>query len=104
MQAARSQTWGRAFVVIARKGAVLNRRESYADLGKWRMTCNRQRARYYGKTAFAAHHNERWTDGELAAVMAHEVTDRELAARLGRSIGAIQTMRSRLKSKRGKTA
>lgn len=79
------------------KGERMNRRDSYADLDKWRTTCAQQKRRYYGSTAFAKNHHQPWTTAEIEAIMAREVTDRELSRLLGRSVGAIQTMRNKLK-------
>lgn len=53
--------------------------------------------RYYAKTAFAKKHLKPWSAEEEKLVISHEIKDTELAAKLGRSVGAIQKKRCRLK-------
>jgi len=56
-----------------------------------------QRERYYAKTAKAPNRYLPWTDEETAALLAHEGTDAELSAKIGRGVRAIQVKRNRLK-------
>lgn len=47
------------------------------------------------QTAFAANGWARWTDDEIAQIMAEETSDVELSKKLGRSIKSIQIKRHR---------
>jgi hypothetical protein len=57
--------------------------------------------RYYGKTSFALKHGESWTSEEDTFILGHwtdrDMTDHEISEMLGRSVGAIQVRRWRLK-------
>ena len=57
----------------------------------------RWKRRYYAESAFAPRHGEPWKSSEEAAVLDHELTDRELSAKLGRSVSSIQKKRHLLK-------
>lgn len=54
------------------------------------------KARYYARTQGAANGGAEWTAEEDARVLARDVTDPELSAEIGRSVGAIQGRRWRL--------
>ena len=56
--------------------------------------------RYYARTQYAVNHYKRWTEEELRLVLAHEVSDTDLAKLLNRSVGAIQRIRWRFKKKK----
>lgn len=75
-----------------------NRRGQYADDAKAQKTWREQKRRYRARTGSGT--GERlgyeWTQAEDAAVLAREMTDRELAAKLGRSVQAIHLRRWRL--------
>ena len=58
--------------------------------------------RYYAKTAFAMNHRLRFTDEEIQMIKDHNIPDTELAKKMGRSVQAIQTKRSRLNHKGGR--
>ena len=73
------------------------RRKDYRDQEKARKTMNAQRKRYYQKTAWAENGGNGWTLHEDEAVLAHNVSDAELSAVLGRSVQSIQVRRWRLK-------
>ena len=74
------------------------RKENYSNVEKWRTTKRKQKNRYYGKTENAKNGNNPWTKEEIDMVMEHKLTDRELSALLGRSMMAIQKVRSRQKN------
>lgn len=58
----------------------------------------RNRKKNYEQSLEGARNSkELWTQHEDAAVLAHEITDRELAKKIGRSVQAIQIRRARLK-------
>lgn len=67
--------------------------EKYA---RYRRNCN---ARYYGKTTDAPNNKLPWSEQDIIRVCRHEITDTELAYDIGRSVRAIQLLRSRLKRK-----
>ena len=73
----------------------MNRKNDYADMDLFRETRNRQKRRYYGRTTNAPHRRQPWTVHDLERVMAHDITDTQLSAEIGRSVRAIQMMRSR---------
>lgn len=58
--------------------------------------------KYYRKTAYALNHGVLWEPEEDAIILGHwpvpVMTDHELSGMLGRSVGAIQTRRSRLQA------
>lgn len=56
----------------------------------------RSRARNYAQTQGGPNTGKWWTQAEDDRVLAHDTTDRELAAELGRSVQGIQVRRSRL--------
>ena len=53
--------------------------------------------RYYAKTKDAPNKGARYTEGEKELIMAHIMTDPELAEKIGRSVKSIQTYRAKLK-------
>lgn len=55
--------------------------------------------RYYRKTAFAANGGEPYSAHECDLILAHGITDHELSQLIGRSVGAIQKKRWKLKGK-----
>lgn len=69
---------------------------AYRKSPKGRKIFAAYKKRYYGRTAFAENHKQRWADWEDRLVMERSVTDRELADKLGRSVAAIQHRRCRL--------
>lgn len=73
------------------------RKEQYKDLEKHRITCRKQRRRYYAKTA--VYKPSTWTDEQIRLVLERKMTDHELSAKIGHSVKAIQIKRSRLKKK-----
>lgn len=72
------------------------RKKFYKDMDRFRRTANAQRKRYYARTANAKNGHQRWTEKEIEIVMAHEKPDREISAEIGRSVQAIQVMRSKM--------
>ena len=56
--------------------------------------------RYYGKTSYSRNCGARWTQVEEELIIKHELSDRELSAMLGRSMGSIQKKRCKLKGVR----
>lgn len=79
------------------------KKENYKDLNKWRKSKNRQRNRYYRKSQKAENSGETWTKKEEDLVMAHSMTDTELSKKIGRSVGAIQKCRCKIKSQIAKS-
>ena len=72
----------------------MNRKERYHDLSLWRKTCDRQRKKYYDKTAI--YPPQRWTIKEDRMVLEHKMTDTELSRIIHHSVKAIHVRRSRL--------
>lgn len=74
---------------------------TYEYWREWRLSHqeyrNKSRKRYFSKTSFAPRGGQVWTSEEQRLVLAHEMTDMELAAKIGRSVGAIQKQRAKLK-------
>ena len=75
---------------------IMNRKESYKDLEKWKNTCNNQNRRYYKKTAIYDN-KTRYTDGECEMILKHDIPDTELSKIIHRSVMSIQIKRSRLR-------
>ena len=75
-------------------GFMMNRKEGYRDLSLWRKTCDRQRKKYYAKTAI--YPPQRWTVEEDRMVLEHKMTDSQLSRIIHHSVKAIQVRRSRL--------
>ena len=64
---------------------------------------HRTRQKYYEKFTYAKKHKQRWTEAEELMVLSHGIPDRELAEKLGRSVGAIQRKRGNIKKRLGWT-
>lgn len=69
---------------------------------KWRQehpeVRNRQRQRHYAKFQNRANDRKRWTEEELAMIIApNRPCDRDLVKILERSMGAIQRMRAKVR-------
>ena len=73
----------------------MNRKNDYADMDLFRETRKRQKRRYYGRTTNAVNRRQPWTVHDLERVLAHDITDTQLAAEIGRSVRAIQMVRSK---------
>lgn len=73
----------------------MNRKKDYRDMEKFRRTCRKQQRRYYSKTAFL-YEKRYWTADEDTMVLEHSVPDTTLSRVIHRSVGAIQTRRSKL--------
>ena len=59
---------------------------------------NRHKKRNYAQTRDnAVNVGQRWTIDQTNMVLAHEISDRELAAKIGRSVEAIQVRRAKVK-------
>ena len=55
--------------------------------------------RYYDQfKKNAVNDHEKFTDDEINLIMAHSMPDRVLAAKIGRTVRAIQVMRSKVKN------
>lgn len=78
----------------------MNRRNEYKNMQKWYDTKKAQQSRYYGRTAFAPQHHKIWSEEDRRKVWEHEIPDNKLAKEIGRSVGAIQMMRSRMKKEK----
>ena len=70
-------------------------KKNYADQEKFRVYRNKQRQKNYAKTA--KYPRKKWTDEEGKMVLAHNITDVELSAKLERSVQSIQNKRYKLK-------
>jgi hypothetical protein len=57
---------------------------------------NARRRRYHSRVNFGDGSKREWTDAEDRVVLAHEIPDREIAAKIGRSVCAVQKRRHRL--------
>ena len=73
-----------------------NRKENYSDMKKFRITRNKQRKRYYAKTA-RKYKNRYWTQKEDDEVLRHDISDTELSLKIHRSVSAIQSRSCMLK-------
>ena len=73
---------------------IMNRKENYNDLEKWRNTCNKQNRRYYGKTAI--YERSRFTLKDCEMILEHSIPDVELSKIIHHSVKSIQIKRSRL--------
>lgn len=56
-----------------------------------------EKKRYYNQFTYAPNSREPFTDEEIEMILAHNMPDRELSKKLGRTIRAIQVTRSKLK-------
>ena len=70
----------------------------YADTGKARAYRNRQRKINYDRDGSDRRNSrKRWSNHEIDMILERELTDREVARIIGRSVSAIQIKRARLK-------
>ena len=74
-------------------------KKDYADLEKYKRYKKEYQKRYRKKTNAGKYPKREWTFKEDMMVLEHSMTDRELAEKLQRSIGAIQSRRHNLKTK-----
>lgn len=72
------------------------KKDSYKNIEKFKQTKQRQKRRYYRKTMTGLPMPD-WTKEEIIMVLKHEITDTEISAKIGRSVGAIQKKRCLLK-------
>lgn len=56
----------------------------------------RWKRKYYAKTYFSRNYKKPWSAADEACVLAHDVTDTQLAQEIGRSVSSIQAKRRRL--------
>lgn len=75
----------------------MNRKSLYRDMEKFRLTRESQKSRYYGKTTDAENRRQPWTVHDIETIIKREKSDMELSAEIGRSVKAIQVMRSTVK-------
>lgn len=73
----------------------MNRKSQYKDMEKWRKACNRQRKRYYAKTAL--YPPRKWTADEESMILDSKLSDHQLSPILHRSVEAIQLKRCKLR-------
>ena len=71
--------------------------ENKEELDKWRNIKRRGKSVYRERTGSFKYPSRRWTDYEIKLVLEHNDTDRVLSKHIGRSVTAIQSMRSKLK-------
>lgn len=76
------------------------RKSDYKDLEKWRKTAREGRRKNYARGNFSEGKPHEWTVEEINLVLAHEMPDRELAAKLKTSVQAIQICRCRSKKRK----
>lgn len=53
--------------------------------------------RYYQKTQNAPNSGKRYTDEEIKMIVDHKMTDSQISKTIGRSVGAIQKLRYKLR-------
>lgn len=75
------------------------RRKAYKDQDRFRRYRNRYKKRYNAKRDYSGGKKIRWSTDEDKIVLAHEMTDTEIAKMLKRSINAIQVRRVLLKKR-----
>lgn len=71
--------------------------KKFANAETARKYRNRMRKRNYQQTAYAPNHRQKWSISEIKMVLEHKIPDRELSAKIGRSVGAIQSTRAKYK-------
>lgn len=71
------------------------RAQKYRDLEKLKVTRTNYNRNYYQGTAVFP--RRKWTDEEIELLFRDEITDRELSAKIGRSMKAIVCMRCRIR-------
>ena len=76
---------------------MVNRKDWYSDMDKFKKTRNAQRLRYYRKTQ--GYGRRLWTSEEIDLVMTSSITDMDLSEVIKRSVQAIQVKRSMLKKR-----
>ena len=76
------------------------RRSGYRNIDKYYESRHGQHKRYYDRLAVNNENNgQRWSLAEIKLVLAHEVPDRVLSEKIGRSVKAIQEARRLYKDK-----
>lgn len=75
----------------------MNRKENYADIELYKKTKREQARRHRAKYGSGSYAKRAWSAIENRMVIEHNISDAELARRLGRSQNAIQVHRSRLR-------
>lgn len=73
-----------------------NKKQNYKDMEKYRKALNRQKKRYYTKTAI--YDPSSWTLEHDKMVLDHKISDTELSSKIHHSVNAIQKRRWRLKN------
>ena len=83
----------------------MNHKKYYRDIDRYHEAVRQQKARYRQRTGSAEgpkvdpHTTRRYTQLEDEAILAHDMSDRELAKELSRSVIAIQCRRYKLKNR-----
>lgn len=72
-------------------------KQKYKNTERYRDYSREYNREYYGRTAFAENHRQRYTDYEIELIIAHSINDVALANQLGRSVRAIQQKRNEIK-------
>lgn len=75
----------------------MKNKKDYKDIEKYREAKRRQAERYRKRTGSGLYDKRNYTYEEDMMILKQETTDRELAAKLERSVGAIQLRRYRLR-------
>lgn len=73
---------------------IMNRKESYKNMDKWRACCQRAKKKYYSSTAI--YKPSRYTFKECKMILEHSIPDRELSELIHHSVASIQSKRTRL--------
>lgn len=86
------------------KNAGKHREENYRWRRKNRDIYQKQKNRYYRKTAYAINHHKRWEPEEDSIVLKKwpfpsDLTDHKISKIIGRSVNSIQNRRHKLKNK-----
>ena len=71
--------------------------EKKEELDKWRNIKRRGKSVYRERTGSFKYPSRRWTEYEISLILEHKDPDRVLSKHIGRSVTAIQSMRSKLK-------
>lgn len=74
----------------------MKRKKEYADIEKFAEYKRRYQRKYRNRTGM--YRPREWTLHEVDKVMAQDKPDRELSKEIKRSIGAIQTMRCKVRN------
>lgn len=72
-------------------------KNGYKDIDRYAITKRKQQKRWRERSGAFMHDRRRWSDAEIELLLDQSISDRELADKIERSVGAIYTKRSRLR-------